>query len=438
MITGETGKEPWTMEGYYTSQDLRNGYFQQVQAGNAVFFGELKNGVFDGLAALNFQDGAAFIGTFVQGEWSGPCKRISPNGDFYGYYENHNYSGETEYHSQSGAVYIGPASETTFSMSGQGRVLFPNGHRFEGELKEFQLVEGTLYFGADDDYYEGPFNEKVEPHGEGLRYTKGAVYKGFFKDGKLDGEAIYEKPNGEKFKGNYVDGVIQGFGRIEFGKDFYYEGEFKDGKFDGEGELRQGEGYYKGEFKEGKYHGKGELSQADGTFAKGDFSEGNIDGNVELRGPDTMYVGEMRHNVMHGHGRLVEADGNIYDGEFENGERHGKGVLRAPDGNIVKEGIWNQGKLKKSQKVESKSQGVQNSADSIDKFTNLDNLGEMHEFQSQFRLLRPWPRHHNIALSLKPNNFFERNYMFRKYMKRKSVFIAGSVFFSNFFFFNKY
>lgn len=87
------------------------------------------------------------------------------------------------------------------------------------------------------------------------------------------------------------------------------------------------DGTYKGEF-------IGMMFEGEGTFS---FSIG------------AEYKGQWEKGKMEGHGVLTFKNGSKYEGEFKNGYYHGEGKITTENGRVVK-GIWEKGKLIKSQK----------------------------------------------------------------------------------------
>ena len=64
------------------------------------------------------------------------------------------------------------------------------------------------------------------------------------------------------------------------------------------------------------------------------------------------YVGQFYKGAMNGQGTMYFKDGSRYEGMVSNKEFNGAGKLFSPDGSIEKEGIWENGKLVQSKKIE--------------------------------------------------------------------------------------
>ncbi|MDC3144055.1 hypothetical protein OA527_03455 [Pelagibacteraceae bacterium] len=73
-----------------------------------------------------------------------------------------------------------------------------------------------------------------------------------------------------------------------------------------------------------------------------------INANYQLE----KYVGQFYKGAMNGQGTMYFKDGSRYEGMVSNKEFNGAGKLFSPDGSIEKEGLWENGKLVQSKKIE--------------------------------------------------------------------------------------
>ena len=138
-------------------------------------------------------------------------------------------------------------------------------------------------------------------------YRSGNKYVGEFMDDKMHGRGTYTRTNGEKYMGDFKDNVNHGQGTYT--------------NINGE--------KYVGEFKDGKYHGQGTI-----TFAVGD-----------------KYVGEHKDGKMHGQGTYTFAQGHGYQGQWIDGKPHGKGRQTYADGRQPDEGVFENGKFVRAEKI---------------------------------------------------------------------------------------
>jgi hypothetical protein len=91
---------------------------------------------------------------------------------------------------------------------------------------------------------------------------------------------------------------------------------------------------YVGEYRDGKRHGQGTYYfLADNQF-KGD-----------------KYVGEFRDGKPNGQGTYTWANGNKYVGEYRDGKRHGQGILTYADGRPPQEGVWEDNKFVRAERI---------------------------------------------------------------------------------------
>lgn len=88
-------------------------------------------------------------------------------------------------------------------------------------------------------------------------------------------------------------------------------------------------GEYTGSFKNGRFEGQGTLN----------FSNGEI------------YIGQFRDGNSEGLGLHIKPNGERYAGAFKDNNYHGKGIFVGADGKVRSEGIWENDKLARPEKV---------------------------------------------------------------------------------------
>ena len=93
---------------------------------------------------------------------------------------------------------------------------------------------------------------------------------------------------------------------------------------------------YEGHFSKGLRHGNGAYTFRDGSVYDGDWQRGRY----------------------HGPGRCQWADGRVYDGEWVNGMAHGQGKETRPDGSVRHEGLWENDKPVREDKLPMDSNGT--------------------------------------------------------------------------------
>lgn len=89
---------------------------------------------------------------------------------------------------------------------------WPNGDRYEGQMRG-DLPQGMgMYTSADGTVYTGQF-DSGKPHGTGkLSFANGDVYTGEFRDDRMCGKGTYLYANGDRFMGSFENDVPHGEG----------------------------------------------------------------------------------------------------------------------------------------------------------------------------------------------------------------------------------
>jgi len=194
----------------------------EFSSGEFSYTGSLKNGLFTGDGAINFEDGSSYIGGFSDGRFSG------------------------------GGVYTfsGQGSEQNSGNSGVGV------RSFEGTFQDGQVSGGTFYFGDSREIVftresgGGTFtgtswsfssrDSKTTLFGTGtLTYNDGLCYTGSFLGGVASGNGILLNTEGRLiYTGSFLNGAFDGKGVYYSPEGWVYEGGFSAGKFDGEGLIR--------------------------------------------------------------------------------------------------------------------------------------------------------------------------------------------------------
>ena len=109
-------------------------------------------------------------------------------------------------------------------------------------------------------------------------------------------------PNGNRYAGEFKNNKKHGQGTYTVANGDQYVGEFKDGTFNGQGSYSFANGSrYTGDFKDGKRSGQGVFSRADGSVIVGDWRDDLAQGPVlEFAGD-----GNLVRSGMYEQGRLV-------------------------------------------------------------------------------------------------------------------------------------
>ncbi len=99
-------------------------------------------------------------------------------------------------------------------LTGKGTLLFKNGDRYDGELKNdkrdgcgrYSFLTETI---SHQDYIGQYVNDKPEGLGR-LRWKNGNEYRGNFKDGKCEGDGVFQFANGSFKSGVWQKGNLSG------------------------------------------------------------------------------------------------------------------------------------------------------------------------------------------------------------------------------------
>jgi hypothetical protein len=94
-----------------------------------------------------------------------------------------------------------------------------------------QKVSGQeIAWGADQRaVYSGTLDDRGRPHGQGRLETKAGVYFGEFRDGRMEGQGVFEYANGNRYEGKFLDNKRHGKGTLLWARGEKYTGDFLAG-----------------------------------------------------------------------------------------------------------------------------------------------------------------------------------------------------------------
>lgn len=128
------------------------------------------------------------------------------------------------------------------AMTGEGRIAWLNGDRYEGALVNGQKQGRGSFTWANGQRYDGEWSED-RINGVGiLHYTNGDRYEGEFRNGQPHGKGTYTLHNGDVYVGAWLNGNKHGQGRLTWVGGDYWEGEFRDDRQTDNGRLVYGDG----------------------------------------------------------------------------------------------------------------------------------------------------------------------------------------------------
>ena len=196
--------------------------------------------------------------------------------------------------------------------TGRGKLYFPDGSYFEGTFSNCKAIGKGRFVEASGNYYEGDFNQN-EAEGEGVFEDARGVFKGEFKNGKVDGMGVYQGKEELFFKGRFEKGQ-QVEGELVWGPNnkYSYTGPLLNNKFHGKGILRKEDGTYQGTFENGKKTGFATYIWKDGNRFEGTFEKDKKNGYGELYNGqgEPIYKGAWKDDKIAGEGIVFQSDQN--------------------------------------------------------------------------------------------------------------------------------
>ena len=166
----------------------------------------------------------------------------------------------------NGEIYEGEIKESLYN--GKGRIIYNDNSIFEGNfIKGEKDKEGKIIY-DDKSYYEGDIYNDI-PNGKGIfKWNNNIIYNGEFKNGMFDGNGLLKNNNnGSFYNGNFKNNLYNGKGIFHWGKsNNEYNGEYKNGKKNGKGIYKKNNIIYEGYFNEGKPHGNGKIEDGKNTL----------------------------------------------------------------------------------------------------------------------------------------------------------------------------
>ena len=125
------------------------------------------------------------------------------------------------------------------SMAGEGVLVFPDGARYQGDIRDLKPTgQGHLHY-PDQTQYQGQLHCGIR-HGSGhLSYPNGDWYSGEWKDNLRDGYGTMHWANTkEMYEGMFAKGKRWGRGVLRNGrKEVVYDGMWREDEMEGSGVL---------------------------------------------------------------------------------------------------------------------------------------------------------------------------------------------------------
>jgi hypothetical protein len=332
----------------------RNGQGTETFANGQKYVGEYKNGARNGQGTFTFPNGDKYVGEYKNDKRNGQFTVTYNNGDTYvGEFKNDQKDGQGTYTFSDGRKYVGEYKGSR--RNGQGVFLYANGKiGRSGVWKDGKLIQSKVIDIAIFERIPKP-QLTTEVKAANLRAAKNLPACQGQVVGKWDncfGSKTYA--SGNKYVGEYKNGTRNGQGTYTFANGDTYVGEFKDGKYSGQGTYTFANGdTYVGAYKNDRKDGQGTETFTNGREYVGEYKNGRRNGQFTVTYPSgDKYVGEYKNDKRDGQGTYTFADGRKYVGEHKNGKYSGRGILFGSNGTIKESGIFEKGKLVRSQNID--------------------------------------------------------------------------------------
>jgi hypothetical protein len=279
------------------------------------------------------------------------------------------------------------------------------GNKYEGEFKQGLPHGKGKYFFSDGEIYDGDWANGV-PHGNGiykfkdgrtyngeyvegqktkgkLKFLNGSFYQGFFRDGVFNGEGIlFDKREKILNEGIWADGKIVTPQITQFSKSKSQSinkgrlpacpsaDESKDTHKERIAKWSNCHGIYEAKiepmkgmvieanFFNGSPNGFGKFTYPDndahfeGTFRNGELEFGLLKFSKESKLSGESFYGWFSQSIPHGYGQWQYANGNFYEGQIKDGKPDGAGIMFDKSSGEELEGIWQEGRFVKAEKLE--------------------------------------------------------------------------------------
>ena len=190
----------------------------------------------------------------------------------------------------------------------------------EGIWHEGNIIYGRIFF-PNGDIYEGEMKNSL-PDGKGkISYSNGEIYEGDFKQGEMTGKGIYTFSDRTQYIGDMEKGFFKGYGKMKWNNGTEYTGSFSESTLNGKGIIinMQNE-KYDGMFEKNEFNGKGTY-----YYNNGDKYDGNFE-----------------YGIKRGNGKFVRKFDNVeFDGNWNDDLPNGNGIITFKKSNI--KGFWRNG-----------------------------------------------------------------------------------------------
>lgn len=334
--------------GTYTG-DLDFGWFDGIGEfvfdTGAVYTGEWKTNIIQGLGTLKVPIEGVYEGDFVSGKKEGSGIISWDDGDVYdGEWKDDQMCGQGTYTTADNVVYTGTFENNTFK---EGNCAFENGtgtytikfNNSEISTAEIDYKDGTTYSGTCT-------LEGITGLGT-MTFANSDSYSGEIVSDKRSGKGTYTWKSGESYDGDWLDDDMSGTGTYTYSDGNYATGKFEKNVFiDGTYHLENDFGTYDFTIEEGTPTSV-EMTLNNGTKYSGGMADGKLNGTAQITysNGDT-YSGQVKDNQKSGQGSYKWKSGASYDGSWSEDKMSGAGTYMYPESETgyKLEGSFSEGK----------------------------------------------------------------------------------------------
>jgi hypothetical protein len=339
-----------------------------------TYIGEIKNGKPNGMGVAKYSSGNVkrYVGSFVNGVYSGRGTMLFTNGEFLtGSWTNNKINGKGTNLTSDGTFYVGDFKNGV--KSGEGIMIYKNNGFMIGEFADDKLNGRCINLWADGNIISDNIYVDDKRNGSGFQYEAASkkLYEGEWRDDKwvqattASFASFLQHPDftGESNTSHILMGPVTSRGYLKDTSFFYdlsqhkrYFGYYTEGKLDegvliGDDSTRfigalddNGAKGYCYDFKFGSYYSEGNYTK---DLLDGDILDINLKKN-------TVYYGQSIAGEFTGKAHFFNDRDAMYVGDYKNGSFTGEGYRIESNGRFI-QGTWDDGKVVKATSIISSS-----------------------------------------------------------------------------------
>ena len=118
--------------------------------------------------------------------------------------------------------------------TGNGKFFFSNSGTYEGDYKEWVVVEEEAEEGEEDGEIEKKPPQRVR-HGKGTYEERGNTYTGDWNNDNMEGKGKFTYASKAEYEGDWLSNKYHGTGKYTWPDGSSYEGSWEENAIHGEG-----------------------------------------------------------------------------------------------------------------------------------------------------------------------------------------------------------